>query len=49
LGVLLAAKGQELISTVRPILDRLISEANFRISSRLYDETLALAGETDST
>lgn len=46
LGVLLAAKRQGLISTICPILDQLIGEANFRISKRLYDEALALAGET---
>jgi hypothetical protein len=45
LGVLLAAKRQGLIPVVRPILDRLISEANFRISNQLYDETIALAEE----
>ncbi len=45
LGVLLAAKRQGLIPIVRPILDRLISEANFRISNQLYDETLTLAAE----
>lgn len=46
LGVLLAAKRQGLIPTVRPILDQLISKANFRISKQLYDETLTLAKET---
>lgn len=45
LGVLLAAKRQGLIPVVRPILERLIGEANFRISNQLYDETLALAEE----
>ncbi|MDY6781027.1 MAG: DUF3368 domain-containing protein [Cyanobacteriota bacterium] len=45
LGVLLAAKRQGLIENVRPILDRLIGEANFWMSNRLYDETLILAGE----
>ena len=45
LGVLLAAKGQGLIPRVRPILDRLINEANFRVSDRLYSETLVLAEE----
>ncbi|NEP60464.1 MAG: DUF3368 domain-containing protein [Symploca sp. SIO2G7] len=45
LGVLLAAKRQGLIPLIRPILDRLLSEANFRISSQLYNETLALAEE----
>lgn len=45
LGVLLAAKRQGLIENVRPILDRLIGEANFWMSHRLYEETLLLAGE----
>jgi uncharacterized protein len=45
LGVLLAAKRQGLILAVRPILDRLIGGANFRISNQLYDEILTLAGE----
>jgi predicted nucleic acid-binding protein len=46
LGVLLAAKRQGRVERVRPILDALINEANFWISSRLYSETLALAGES---
>ncbi|MEC4818348.1 MAG: hypothetical protein SAK29_34520 [Scytonema sp. PMC 1069.18] len=33
------------IAIVRPILERLIGEANFRISNQLYDETLTLAEE----
>lgn len=45
LGVLLAAKRQGLIPVIRPILDRLVNEANFRISRRLYDEVLVLAEE----
>jgi uncharacterized protein len=45
LGVLLAAKRQGLIQVIRPILDRLIGEANFRISAQLYNEALALAEE----
>jgi hypothetical protein len=47
LGVLLAAKRQSLVSAVRPILDRLVNEANFRISHRLYIETLTLAEEIE--
>ncbi len=46
LGALLAAKRQGLISAIRPILDQLIGEANFRISKQLYDEVLDLAGES---
>jgi len=46
LGVLLAAKRQGLVVAVRPILDQLMGEANFRISDRLYNETLVLAEES---
>jgi len=49
LGVLLAAKRQGLIPVIRPILDRLVNEANFRISRRLYDEVLVLAEEVTRT
>jgi len=48
LGVLLAAKNQALISEVRPIMDALIQQSNFRIGSQLYDEVLRLAGESTS-
>lgn len=45
LGILLAAKQQSLIPEVCPIMNALIQQANFRISSRLYSEMLQLAGE----
>ncbi len=45
LGVLLAAKKKELVSAVRPIVEALVSEANFRISDQLYLEVLVAAGE----
>jgi uncharacterized protein len=45
LGILLAAKQQKLISTVCPIMDVLIYQANFRIKPDLYTEVLKLAGE----
>lgn len=45
LGVLLAAKNQALISEVRPIMNALIQQSNFRIGAQLYDEVLRLAGE----
>ena len=45
LGVLLAAKRQTLIPVVRPVMDLLIQQANFRISGQLYDEMLLLANE----
>ncbi|MDY7015646.1 MAG: DUF3368 domain-containing protein [Cyanobacteriota bacterium] len=35
----------ELISTIQPIMDDLIVQARFRISSQLYAEVLRLAGE----
>ncbi len=45
LSVLLAAKRQALIAVVRPIVDALIQQANFRVSAQLYEEVLQLAGE----
>ena len=39
LGILLIAKRRHLISTVKPTLDALIEQANFRVSSRLYSTT----------
>ena len=45
LGVLLAAKRQNLLSEVRPIMNALIQQANFRISPQLYREVLQLARE----
>lgn len=48
LGVLLVAKERNLIGAVRPIVDALISEAAFRISSQLYAEVMVVAGEKDA-
>jgi len=45
LGILQEAKAKGLISTIKPVLDRLISENNFRISDRLYHALLQSAGE----
>jgi uncharacterized protein len=45
LGILVTAKQQELISNLKPILDRLIAEAGFRVSPALYNRTLQEAGE----
>lgn len=45
LGVLLAAKSKTLLSEVRPVMDALIQQANFRINPQLYSEVLQLAGE----
>lgn len=44
-GILLAAKQQGLIATVKPIMDNLVTEANFRVSSQLYTDVLATANE----
>ena len=45
LGVLLAAKRQNLIGEIRPVVDALISEASFRLSNQLYTEVITTAGE----
>ncbi|WP_293081348.1 DUF3368 domain-containing protein [Okeania sp. SIO3B5] len=44
LGVLQEAKRKGLILEIKPILDRLISENNFRISVSLYNRVLQFAG-----
>jgi uncharacterized protein len=38
-------KGQKLIPSVRPIMDALIHQSNFRIKADLYAEVLKLAAE----
>ncbi|NEO53396.1 MAG: DUF3368 domain-containing protein [Okeania sp. SIO3B5] len=45
LAVLQEAKRKGLILEIKPILDRLISENNFRISVSLYNKVLQFAGE----
>ena len=45
LAVLQEAKEKSLILEIKPILDRLISENNFRISVSLYNRVLQFAGE----
>ena len=45
LGILLLAKAQQQISAVHPYLDRLMQEADFFISSRVYRRVLELAEE----
>ncbi|MDJ0581948.1 DUF3368 domain-containing protein [Crocosphaera sp.] len=47
LGVLLVAKARGLISSVKPIIDALITKAKFRISHQLYEEVLRTANELD--
>jgi uncharacterized protein len=45
LGVLLQAKGNGFVPTVKPLIDRLIEEANFRVADELYETILQVAGE----
>ncbi|NEQ40627.1 MAG: DUF3368 domain-containing protein [Okeania sp. SIO3I5] len=45
LGILLVAKGRGFVTEIRPIIDALIQQANFRVSDRLYLEVLIAAGE----
>jgi uncharacterized protein len=45
LGILINAKQQGLIPVLKPILDRLIDQAGFRVSQALYDQTLQEVGE----
>ncbi len=45
LGILLAAKHQNLIMAIKPIMDDLMTQANFRISSQLYADVLEAADE----
>lgn len=46
LGILLIAKQRQLIPKVQPILDALIQQASFRVSSALYTQILLQAQET---
>lgn len=45
LGILIHAKQRGLIPALKPILDRLINQAGFRVSQALYDRTLQEVGE----
>jgi hypothetical protein len=45
LGILIYSKQQGLIPILKPILDRLINQAGFRVSQALCDRTLQEAGE----
>lgn len=45
LGILINAKQRGLISVLKPILDRLINQAGFRVSQALYARTLQEVGE----
>lgn len=45
LGVLLVAKRRGLIPAVQPVMDELMPQAGFRVSSQLYADVLNAAGE----
>jgi uncharacterized protein len=45
LGILVNAKNQGLIFATKPILDRLMSEAGFRVGQALYERVLQESGE----
>ena len=45
LGILLVAKRQGAIAIVKPLMDDLVTQAGFRISSQLYAEVLKAASE----
>ena len=45
LGVLVQAKQNNLIGNVKPLLDQLIEQADFRVSNQLYTTILQIAGE----
>ncbi len=45
LGILLLAKQEKIIETVKRILDDLVNVSNFRISTELYNEVLIKAKE----
>lgn len=45
LGILVKAKQENIILLVKPVLEKLIEEAGFRIHISLYDRILEMAGE----
>ena len=45
-GLLAIAKREELLAEVRPVLDTLIAEHDFRLSRILYEQVLREVGET---
>jgi predicted nucleic acid-binding protein len=47
LDVLQEAKQRQLITTIKPVLDDLLTRARFRLSRKLYQRTLHTAGEFD--
>ncbi len=46
LGILIAAKRNNLIQEVKPLLDALIEQVGFWIDARLYAEVLQAVGES---
>lgn len=46
LGVFLQAKAKKIIPAVKPLVDQLISEADFRVSQKLYELVLKAANES---
>lgn len=47
LDVLQEAKQRQLLPTIKPVLDDLLTRARFRLSRKLYQRTLHTAGELD--
>lgn len=45
MGILLLAKRQNLITAVKPVMNNLTAQANFRISTQLYADVLNAADE----
>ncbi|MDH6107602.1 DUF3368 domain-containing protein [Anabaenopsis tanganyikae CS-531] len=45
LGVLIQAKKQELIPAIKPLIDQLITQANFRVNPQLYTVVLQASNE----
>jgi predicted nucleic acid-binding protein len=45
LGVLLQAKRKGLVPSVKPLIDQLIKQVDFRVSNQLYATVLQAAGE----
>ncbi|HAG84150.1 MAG TPA: DUF3368 domain-containing protein, partial [Cyanobacteria bacterium UBA12227] len=46
LGVLVEAKQRSFIPAVRPLMDNVIATSEFRVSQALYNQILALVGES---
>ena len=47
LGILVDAKTNELIAAVKPVMDKLMADATFRVSPALYALILKMAQEED--